>query len=76
MKLTNDHSLVQKKDVTHLKTAIDESNVGAGEVEPPLDLGDGALHVGSCQSLGEAGEGQRHDEQLQITKGKYLIQYL
>lgn len=76
MKLTKDHSLVQRKDVTHLKTAIDESNVGAGEVEPPLDLGDGALHVGSCQSLGEAGEGQRHDEQLQNTKGKYLIQYL
>lgn len=73
MKLTKDHSLVQKKDVTHLKTAIDESNVGAGEVEPPLDLGDGALHVGSCQSLGETGEGQRHDEQLQNTKG---IQYL
>lgn len=64
-----------QKDVTHLKTAINESNVGAGEVEPPLDLGDGALHVCSCQSLGEAGEGQRHDEQLQNTKGKYLIRY-
>lgn len=38
-------------DATHLKTAIDESNVRAGEVESSLNLSDGALHVGSCQSL-------------------------
>lgn len=49
-------------DDTHLKTAIDESNVHAGEVKTSFDLSDGALHVGSRQSLGETGEGQRHNE--------------
>lgn len=59
--------LDQKTD-THLKTAIYESNVCAGEVETSLNLSDGALHVGSCQSLGEAGEGQRHNKQLETQR--------
>lgn len=58
-------------DATHLKTAIDESNVRAGEVESSLNLSDGALHVGSCQSLWEAGEGQRHNKQLENNEGKH-----
>ena len=51
-------------DGTHLETAIDESDVRAGEVEASLDLSDGALHVGPRQGLGEIGEGQRHNKQL------------
>lgn len=61
--------LNQQIDDTHLKTAIYESNVSAGEVKTSLNLSDGALHVGSCQSLGETGEGQRHNEQLENTGG-------
>lgn len=56
--------------------------MGAGEVKASLDLGDGALHVGSRQGLGEAGEGQRHDEELRGAeerergggKGKFTLQ--
>lgn len=51
-----------KDSVTHLKAAIYESDVGAGEVKASLDLGNGALHVGSCQGLGEAGKGECHDK--------------
>lgn len=65
----NTLGLNQQMDGTHLKTAIYESNVRAGEVETSLNLSDGALHVGSCQSLGETGEGQRHNEQLEDTRG-------
>lgn len=57
---------------THLKTAIYESNVGAGEVKTSLNLSDGALHVGPCQGLGEIGEGQCYNKQLEKKrKGKY-----
>lgn len=41
----------------------------AGEVETSLNLSDGALHIGSRQSLGEAGEGHRHNKQLGKMKG-------
>lgn len=61
--------LVKSTDDTHLETAIYESNVRAGEVKTSLNLSDGALHVGSCQSLGETGEGQRHNKQLENTGG-------
>lgn len=54
--------LSQQTDGTHLKAAIYESNVRAGEVKTSLNLSDGALHVGSRQSLGETGEGQRHNK--------------
>lgn len=54
--------LSQQTDGTHLKAAIYESNVRAGEVKTSLYLSDGALHVGSRQSLGETGEGQRHNK--------------
>lgn len=40
----------------------------AGEVEASLDLSDGALHVGTCQGLGEVGEGKRCCKQLKDTK--------
>lgn len=57
-------------DVTHLKTAIYETNMCAGEVKTPLYLSDGALHVGSCKGLGEIGEGKCHNKQLEDTKQK------
>lgn len=63
--------------ITHLKAAVNESDVGAGEVKTSLNLGDGALHVGSRQSLGKAGEGECHNKELQKTEGKkHLIQRL
>lgn len=61
--------LNQQIDGTHLKAAIYESNVHAREVKTSLNLSDGALHVGSCQRLGETGEGQRHNKQLENTRG-------
>lgn len=62
--------LNQEKDGTHLKTAIYESYVCAGEVKPSFELSDGALHVGPCQGLGEVGEGQCNNKQLK-NKGKW-----
>ena len=41
---------------THLKAAIDHPDKGTGDIEAPLDLGDGALHVGSTKSFGEIHE--------------------
>lgn len=55
-------------DYTHFETAIYESNVSTGEVKTSLNLSDGALHVGSRQSHGKTGEGQRHNEQLENTR--------
>lgn len=52
----------RKVAITHLKAAVYESDVGAGEVKASLNLGNGALHVGSRQGLGEAGEGECHDK--------------
>lgn len=56
------HSGGHKGAITHLKAAIYESNVGAGEVKASLNLGNGALHVGSSEGLGEAGEGECRDK--------------
>lgn len=59
-------------DVTHLKTAIYETDVCAGEVKAHLYLSDGALHVGSCQGFGEIGEGKRYNKQLEDRKQKTI----
>ena len=50
---------------THLKAAIYESNLRAGEVKTSLNLSDGALHVGPCEGFGEVGEGKRHNKELE-----------
>lgn len=38
---------------THLKAAINDPDERAGDVEAPLNLSDGALHVGSAEGFGE-----------------------
>lgn len=53
---------------THLKAAINEAHVRAGEIEASLNLSDGTLHVGACQGLGEVGEGECYNEHLGNTK--------
>lgn len=58
--------------ITHLETAIYESDEGAGEIEASLDLCDGALHVGAGQRFGEVGKGQCHDEQLATEQDKRM----
>lgn len=63
----------RKGTFTHFKTAVNQSNVGAGKVKTSLNLGDGALHVGSRKGLGKAGEGECHNKELQSTEGKKYL---
>lgn len=55
-------------NATHLEAAVDQAHVRGGDVEVPLDLGDGTLHVRRCQRSRETGEGQHQDEYLQNTR--------
>lgn len=50
---------------THLKTSINEAHNRAGKVKSPLNLSDGAFHVGPTQSFGEEGEGKGHNKNLE-----------
>lgn len=50
---------------THLKTAINDPDERAGDVEAPLYLSDGALHVGSTEGFGEVNKRQGDQEKLQ-----------
>lgn len=52
---------------THFEAAVDDSNQGAGDVESPLDLSDGALHVGSTEGFCKIYERQRNQEELENT---------
>lgn len=59
------HSRV-KSCGTHFKTAVDESDVCAGELEPSLDLRDGGLHVGPGQGFGKGGKRKSQDKHLKM----------
>ncbi len=50
---------------THFKTAIYNSNEGAGNIKASLNLGDGALHVGSAKGFGKVCKGHRGQEELE-----------
>lgn len=52
---------------THFKAAIDGSCEGAGDIKAPLNLSDGAFHVGATKGFGEEYEWQRCHEELENT---------
>lgn len=56
------------KAQTHLEAAVDDADEGAGDVEAPLDLGDGALHVRAAEGFGEVHKRQRGQEELENTQ--------
>ena len=49
---------------THFKAAVDDSDEGAGDVEAPLDLSDGALHAAAPEGFGKVHEGEGGQEEL------------
>lgn len=57
-------SVCQGTSLTHLKAAVDEPRDGGGQVKPPLNLSDGALHDCPTQGFAEVAEGQSSQEHL------------
>lgn len=53
---------------THFKTAIYDTNEGAGDIKAPLNLGDGALHIGSAEGFGKEYKRHRSQEELGTQK--------
>lgn len=60
-------TISKKPGHTDLKAAINDSYEGAGDVKAPLNLGDGALHVGTTEGFGEIDEGHGGQEELEGT---------
>jgi hypothetical protein len=59
--------------LTHFKTAIDDTNSGAWDLKPPLNLSDGAFGVSPRQGFGEITEGKYTNKDLSSHKGRKEI---
>lgn len=53
-----------RDELTNLKASVNDADQITGDVEPPLQLRDGALHVAAGQGFGKVGEGQGGEEHL------------
>lgn len=56
---------VDTPQLTHFKASIDDANSGAGDIEPSLNLSDGAFGVTPRQGFGEKREGKNPNKDLQ-----------
>lgn len=52
-------------ELTHLEASINDADQITGDVESPLQLRDGALHVAARQGLGKVSKGQGGQEHLE-----------
>lgn len=57
---------------THFKASIYKANEGAGDIKTSLNLGDGALHIGSSKSFAKKCKSQRGQEELENTQSSDL----
>lgn len=57
---------------THFKAAIYDTDEGAGDVEAPLDLCDGALHVGPPKGFGKVCKRHGEQEELETHKNTHV----
>lgn len=53
-----------RDELTDLEASVNDANQITGDVESPLQLRDGALHVAAGQGLGKVSKGQGGEEHL------------